>query len=63
MFVGLIVSVLLYLILGNRYGLVGGAAAPVIAEVIIIMGCIVLIPKGMSFFLKKYSCNHSKFWH
>lgn len=52
MFVGLIVSVLLYLILGNRYGLVGGAAAPVIAEVIIIMGCIVLIPKGMSFFLK-----------
>lgn len=52
MFVGLIISIVLYLVLGHLYGLTGGAMAPVIAELVIIIGSILLIPKGISFFFK-----------
>lgn len=52
MLIGLLSSISLYIILGLRFGLVGGAVAPVIAEFIVIFGCILLIPKGSIFFVK-----------
>ena len=55
MFIGLLSSISLYIILGLNFGLVGGALAPVIAEIIIIFGCILLIPNGSAFFVKNTS--------
>ncbi len=52
MFIGLLTSISLYIFLGLNFGLVGGALAPVIAEIVIILGCILLIPKGISYFIE-----------
>ncbi|WP_197093053.1 oligosaccharide flippase family protein [Carnobacterium maltaromaticum] len=52
MFIGLVSSISLYIILGVKFGLAGGAAAPVISEIVVIVGCILLIPKGRVFFVR-----------
>lgn len=52
MFLGLIVVIILYIVLGSNFGILGGALAPLISEVVIILGCVLFIPKGFSFLFK-----------
>ncbi|WP_317913306.1 oligosaccharide flippase family protein [Carnobacterium maltaromaticum] len=52
MFVGLIVVIILYIVLGTNFGILGGALAPLISELVIIFGCVLFIPKGFSFLFK-----------
>ena len=46
---GLIISILGYIYLGRYFGVSGGALAPVLADVIMIIGCLFFIPNGFKF--------------
>ena len=52
MLIGLAISIIGYIVLGQRFGIVGGALAPVFAEVIMIIGCALFITNGLSFLFK-----------
>lgn len=49
---GLVISILGYSILGARFGLIGGAVAPIITEAFLLIGFCFFIPKGFSFLAK-----------
>lgn len=49
MLIGLALSIIGYIVLGQRFGIVGGALAPVIAELVMIFGCTLFITKGITF--------------
>lgn len=57
MCLGLVVAIICYIILGAKYGLIGGAIAPIITEVVLLIGFCSFIPKGLSFLFKGISYN------
>lgn len=47
--VGLVVAVVAYYVLGSTQGIAGGAIAPILSDLVVILGCAFVIPKGFKF--------------
>ncbi|OCA88339.1 sugar translocase [Bacillus sp. FJAT-27225] len=54
---GLLVAILSYSILGSSFGMIGGAFAPILTEIIILIGLCIFVPRGFSFLAKGVFIN------
>jgi O-antigen/teichoic acid export membrane protein len=57
MTIGLIVAIVGYIVLGYKFGMVGGAIAAIVTEVVLLIGFTIFIKKGYSLVIKGVTFN------
>ncbi|GAB6252344.1 oligosaccharide flippase family protein [Bacillus cereus] len=61
MTIGLVVAIIVYIVLGSKYGMMGAAAAAIITEITLLIGFTLFIRKGMQLLVKGIIFNSLAF--